>query len=228
VWPIYGYLDPVLRRIVDEQGEEVLPQYGRPVKLNLDPFPHWKAARDTAAGEGELTLLVHASDYHAGDASANNKVMVEMTLANHLHINARTAASLAIGDGDLVRVSSKAGYLVTRARLTQSIRPDVVAMHRDGGHWSIGGVASGKAGPKHEDAPVNLDHDIARNLWWSDPGVHPMDLIIPVFDKKGGGPASATPVKVKKAEDGDTYGTVNVDPSALLAFQRSAALPESG
>ncbi|MFV1973763.1 MAG: molybdopterin-dependent oxidoreductase [Thiohalobacterales bacterium] len=228
VWPIYGYLHPVLRRIVDEQGEEVLPQYGRPVKLNLDPFPHWKAARDTVAGEGELTLLVHASDYHAGDASANNKVMVEMTLANHLHINAGTAANLGIGDGDLVRVSSKAGFLVTRARVTQSIRPEVVAMHRDGGHWSIGGVASGKAGPKHEDTPVTPDHDIAHNLWWSDSGVHPVDLIVPVFDQQGGGPASATPVKVKKAEDRDIYGTVNVDTSALLAFHRSATAPENG
>jgi anaerobic selenocysteine-containing dehydrogenase len=229
VWPVYGYLEPVLRRIVDEQGEEVLPKYGRPVKLDLDPFPHWKAAKDTVAGDGELILLVHSSDYHArGDASANNKVMVEMTLANNLHINVETAAGLGIGDGDLVRVISKVGYLVTRAHITQSIRPDVVAMHHDGGHWSIGGVASGKAGPKYEEAPVNLDHDIAHNLWWSDNGVHPMDLIVPVLDEKGGGPASATPVKVKKAESGDAYGTVNVDTSALLAFQRSAASSVKG
>jgi len=222
VWPIYGYLDPVLRRIVDEQGEEVLPQYGRPVKLNLDPFPHWKAAVDSAITEGELIFLVHASDYHAGDSSANNKVMMEMTLANHLQINTNTAASLGIGDGDLVRVSSTAGYLVTRAHLTQSIHPKVVAMHRDGGHWSIGAVASGKAGPKQKDAPANRDHDIAHNLWWSDIGVHPMDLIVPVFDNEGGGPASATAVTVKKAEDGDVYATVNIDTSALLSSHLSA------
>ncbi len=228
VWPVYGYLEPELRRIVDEDGEEVLPKYDRPVKMNLDPFPHWKEAKDTVAGKGELILLVHASDYHAGDASANNKVMAEMTLANNLQINTETAASLGIRDGDLVRVSSKVGYLVTRAHITQSIRPDVVAMHRDGGHWSIGGVASGKAGPKHEKAPVNIDHDIAHNLWWSDHGVHPMDLIVPVLDEKGGGPASATPVKVKKAENGDAYGTVNVDTPALLAFQRSVASPGNG
>jgi len=226
VWPTYGYLDPELRRIVDEQGEEVLPQYGLPVKLNLQPFPHWKAATDALIGEGELTLLVHGSDYHAGDASSNNKVMVEMTLANHVHINTSTAGKLGISDGDLVRVSSKAGFLVTRARVTQSVRPEVVAMHRDGGHWSIGGVASGKAGPKYEEAPVNLDLDIAHNLWWSDLGVQPMDLIAPVFDEKGGGPATATAVTVKKAEDGDTYGTVNVDTSVLLADQRTVTLPE--
>ncbi|GMQ88917.1 MAG: molybdopterin-dependent oxidoreductase [Gammaproteobacteria bacterium] len=226
VWPTYGYLDPELRRIVDEQGEEVLPEYGRPVMLDLDPFPHWKAARDSVTGEGELTLLVHASDYHAGDASSNNKVMVETTLANHLQINTSTAQGLGISDGDLVRVSSKAGFLVTRARVTQSIRPEVVAMHRDGGHWSIGGVASGKAGPEHEEAPVNLDLDIAHNLWWTDLGVQPMDLIIPEFDTQGGGTASATPVTVKRAEDGDAYGTVNVDTSVLLAVQRSVAMPE--
>ncbi|MFV2055061.1 MAG: molybdopterin-dependent oxidoreductase [Thiohalomonadales bacterium] len=226
VWPIYGYLDPVLRRIVDEQGEEVLPQYGRPVKLHLDPFPHWQVATDTEVAEGEMTLLVHASDYHASDATANNKVMVEMTLANHLHINAKTAASLGLADGDLLRVSSRVGYLVTRAHLTQTIRPEVVAMHRDGGHWSIGGVAAGKAGPKHEFAPVNRDQDIAHNLWWSDLGVHPMDLIVPVFDPQGGGPASATPVKVEKAQAADTYGTVNVDSSALHALQRTAVSTE--
>ncbi len=221
VWPTYGYLDPELRRIVDEQGEEVLPQYGLPVKLNLEPFPHWEAATDAVLGKGELTLLVHGSDYHAGDASSNNKVMVEMTLANHVHINTSTAGKLGISDGDLVRVTSKAGFLVTRARVTQSVRPEVVAMHRDGGHWSIGGVASGKAGPEHEGAPVNLDLDIAHNLWWSDLGVQPMDLIVPVFDEKGGGPATATAVTVKKAEAGDAYGTVKVDTSALLAYQHA-------
>ena len=222
VWPIYGYLHPQVRRIVDEQGEEVLPEYGKSVNMNLDPFPHWGAARDTVIAEGELTFLVHASDYHAGDASANDKVLMEITLANHLHINAKTAESLQIADGDLVRVTSKSGYLVTHAHLTQTIRPEVVAMHREGGHWSIGGIASGKAGPKHKDSPANIDADVARNLWWSDMGVHPLDIILPVFDEKGGGSVSATPVTVRHAEDGDIYGKVEVDASALLALDHSA------
>jgi len=226
VWPIYGYLHPEIRRIVDEQGEEVLPKYGMPVNMNLDPFPHWQAAEDATTTEGEFTLLVHASDYHAGDASANDKVIMEITLANHLHINVKTAESLQIADGDLVRVTSKAGYLVTHAHLTQTIRPEVVAMHREGGHWSIGGIASGKAGPGHEDSRANLDADVARNLWWADMGVHPMDIILPVFDEKGGGSASATSVTVKRAEDGDIYGTVMVDASALLAFNYSSKSQE--
>ncbi|VAX04501.1 hypothetical protein MNBD_GAMMA20-2372 [hydrothermal vent metagenome] len=218
VWPIYGYLHPEVRRIVNEQGEEILPEYGLPVKMTQAPFPHWQAAKDTVISEGELTLLVHAADYHAGDASANDKVIMEITLANHLHINAKTAESLQIADGDLVRVTSKSGYLVTHAHLTQTIHPEVVAMHREGGHWSIGGIASGKAGPKHKDSPANIDADVARNLWWSDMGVHPLDIILPVFDEQGGGSASATSVTVKHAEDGDIYGKVEVDISALLAF----------
>jgi len=226
VWPIYGYLHPQVRRIVDEQGEEVMPEYGKPVSLNLDPFPHWRAARDSAVEEGQLTLLVHASDYHAGDASANDKVIMEITLANHLHINVETARALQIADGDLVRVSSKAGYLVTRAHLTQTIRPEVVAMHREGGHWSIGGVASGKAGPRHEDSPSNLDADVAHNLWWTDMGVHPMDIILPVFDEKGGGMASATAVTVERAREGDVYGTVVAEPSTLLAVNQSSTSRE--
>jgi anaerobic selenocysteine-containing dehydrogenase len=151
VWPIYGYLHPEIRRIVDEQGEEVMPEYGRPVKIKIKSFPHWEPAEDVVTAKYELTLLVHDSDYHAGDASANNKVIVENSLANHLHVNVTTANQLKIRDGDLVRVTSKAGYLVTRAHLTQTVHPEIVSMHRDGGHWAIGGIASGKAGPKHEE-----------------------------------------------------------------------------
>lgn len=220
VWPIYGYLHPEIRRIVDEQGEEVLPKYGKPVKLNLKPFPHWQSAKDTVAASEELTLVVHGSDYYAGDASANNKVIMEATLANHLHINYGTAQGMGIEDGDLVRVTSKAGFLVTKAHLTQTIRPDVVAMHSAGGHWRIGGVASGNAGPEHEESGSNLDADIAHNLWWSDMGVHAMDLIPAIFDEEGGGAAQATSVTVKKAESGDVYGMVKVDASKLLADDR--------
>lgn len=211
VWPIYGYLHPELRRIVDERGEEVMPEYGKPAKLAFGEFPHWQPAVDAGTGKDELTLIVHDSDYHAGDDSANNKVIAENSLANHLHLNVATAGQLKIRDGDLVRVISKAGYLVTRAHLTQTIRPEVVAMHRDGGHWAIGGVAAGKAGPEHRDAPANIDADIAHNLWWSDPGVHPMDIIVPLFDSDGGGAATATAVRVEKAATGDRYGTVKVD-----------------
>ena len=223
VWPIYGYLHPEIRRIVNEQGEEVLPHYGKPVKLNLDPFPHWQVAKDTTVADGEITLVVHASDYYAGDASANNKVIREATLANHLHINHATAQGMNIGDGDLVRVSSKAGYLVTKAHLTQTIRPDVVAMHSASGHWRIGGVANGTSGPEpaHDGADNNPDEDITHNLWWSDRGVHPMDLIVARFDQQGGGAACATAVTVKKAESGDIYGTVSVDAAKLLADEAS-------
>jgi thiosulfate reductase/polysulfide reductase chain A len=218
VWPTYGYLHPELRRIVNEEGEEVLPKYGARVKLKLDPFPHWKQPADTAAANGDLILLVHGSDYHAGDASANDKIIMETTLANHVHINFKTAQGLGISDGDLVRVASKAGYLVTHAHVTETVRPDVVAMHRDGGHWAIGGIASGNAGPEHEDAPSNLDADVARNLWWTDIGVHPMDIILPSYDEVAGGPASGTSVRVSKGLQGDIYGTVKIDLSVLSAL----------
>jgi anaerobic selenocysteine-containing dehydrogenase len=210
VWPIYGYLHPEIRRIVDEQGEEVMPEYGLSAQMSFKTFPHWKAATDIASSKDDLIFLVYDSDYHAGDASANNKVIMEHSLANHLHINVSTANKLGIHDGDLVRVSTKAGYLVTLAHLTQTTRPEVVAMHRDGGHWAIGGIATGRAGPKHEEAATNIDADIAHNLWWTDAGVHPMDIILPVFDENGGGAATATAVRVTIARQGDEYGTVKL------------------
>lgn len=217
VWPIYGYLHPEVRRIVDEQGEEVMPEYGKPVRMNFNTFPHWKPARDVVTADNELLLLVHDSDYHAGDESANNKVIAENSLANHLNINFTTARKMGIHDGDLIRVTSRVGYIVTLAHTTQTVRPEIVSMHRDGGHWGIGGIATGKAGPKHEEAAANIDADIGHNLWWTDAGVHPMDIILPVFDETGGGAATATAVIVSKAEAGDVYGKVNVGTSALEA-----------
>jgi anaerobic selenocysteine-containing dehydrogenase len=210
VWPIYGYLHPEIRRIVDERGEEVMPEYGLSAWMNFGTFPHWKAATDVATGKDDLIFLVHDSDFHAGDASANNKVIVEHTMANHLHINYKTGHKLGIQDGDLVRLTTKVGYLVTAAHLTNTVGPEVVSMNRDGGHWAIGGVANGTAGPEHEDAPSNIDADIAHNLWWTDNGVHPMDIIPPVFDENGGGAAIATAAKVSKASAGDQYGTVKL------------------
>jgi len=218
-WPIYGYLHPEKRRIVDEQGEEVMPEYGKPAYLTLSPFPHWQAAADSKRKEHELTLLIHASDYHADDASANNKIIAETSLANHLLINYDKMLELGLSDGELVRVTSAVGYLVTRLRVTQMIRPEVVAMHRDGGHWSIGSVAAGTAGPKQAQFRINTDNDINHNLWWADMGVHPTDLIPPLFDAAGGG-AMATAVQVEKAQAGDMYGDVRVDQIRLASVSR--------
>ncbi len=228
VWPIYGYLHPEIRRIVDEQGEEVLPEYGKSVHLNLDPFPHWQKARDVEAGRNELTLVVHASDYHADDASANNKVIAETSLANHLHINYEKAKEMGFQDGDLIRVSSRTGYLVTRVHLTQTIRPDVVAMHRDGGHWSVGSVATGKAGPKHDEPRITTDADINHNMWWADIGVHPMDIILPEFDEHGGGAGLSTAVTIEQAHTTDAYGLVRMNDSTLSSNTSEAETTAKG
>ncbi|HED13476.1 MAG TPA: hypothetical protein ENI62_07470 [Gammaproteobacteria bacterium] len=226
VWPVYGYLDPEKRRIVDEQGEEVFAEYGKPAHMEFSVFPDWQEAVDTKRKDKELTLLLHASDYIADTASANNKVLMETTLANHLHLNFETAKTLGFVDGDLVRMTSKVGYLVTKVLLTQTVRPDVVTMHREGGHWSVGGVASGKAGPKQKRPMVSNDQDINHNLWWTDIGVHPMDLIFPVFDSFGGGGALATAVTLERPQAGDHYGDVQVDEAKMLALLNSQAAQE--
>ncbi len=43
-------------------------------------------------------------------------------------INSNTAAELGISDGDMVRVETRRGYVVMRAKLTQGIHPKVVAV----------------------------------------------------------------------------------------------------
>lgn len=58
-----------------------------------------------------------------------------------VEINPRTAASLGIGEGDLVEVSTVAGTVTVPAVHYPAIRPDVIAMPAGQGHSSLGRYA---------------------------------------------------------------------------------------
>jgi anaerobic selenocysteine-containing dehydrogenase len=57
---------------------------------------------------------------------------------NRLLIHPEAAKKLGIRDGDLVVVESLKGKIKIRARLTEGIRPDTVAISWHYGHWSRG------------------------------------------------------------------------------------------
>ncbi len=57
---------------------------------------------------------------------------------NTVWINKATARELGIRDGDTIIVESRVGKLMGKAKLTEGIRPDTVAISYHYGHWSPG------------------------------------------------------------------------------------------
>ncbi len=91
-----------------------------------------------------------------------------------VELNPKTAAELAIREGDILLVESTAGRLEAPAFIYEAIRPDVVAMPIGQGHGNYGRYASGR-------------------------GANPIEILAPEIDIDSGGLAwSATRVKISK------------------------------
>ncbi len=126
-------------------------------------------------------------------------------------------------DGELVRVVSSVGHLVTHLHATQSIHPRVVAMARGHGHKAIGRVA--QAQPRHapEWGAATEDPDVHFNLWWEDRGVNPNEIMPFFADPASGSAAMAFVVRLEKAHPGDRYGDIQSDVALHEAFFKKAA-----
>ena len=91
-----------------------------------------------------------------------------------VELNPKTAAELAIHEGDVLLIESTVGSLEAPAFIYQAIRPDVVAMPIGQGHGNYGRYASGR-------------------------GSNPIEILAPETDIDSGGLAwSATRVKISK------------------------------
>ena len=107
-----------------------------PVKDHAFPTPH-REAKDYP-----LYLITHKRMYRnqAGN-TAQNPILNALgadTQENAIAINADTAKSMGLKDGDLVVVESRVGKAKGKVKLTQGIRPDTIAISYHHGHWSLG------------------------------------------------------------------------------------------
>ncbi|MCP4702486.1 MAG: molybdopterin-dependent oxidoreductase, partial [Gammaproteobacteria bacterium] len=234
VWPKYGKIDPATRQIV-KKGEAVEAEYSTFIKnagfatlskkIELR-VPAWKEnprhAAVKAKKPGEFVLTTFKVAYHSLSLTSNLKYLSEIWHSNPLWINKKTAQELGISDGGLVRVASEAGYMVTRAWLTQGIHPQVVGIPASAGRSAYGRVA--RADP---DAHAPFAHesqedpDIEDNLWWRDPGTNPNDIIPIALDPETGAQVwNDTVVTVSPAESGDKYGDIKADNAKHLAIYK--------
>ena len=186
---------------------------------------HWRSL-DRAANEFDLLpnfrlpTLVHTR--------SPVKWLYEISHNNPLWMATPDAAKLGVVQGDLVKITTGIGHFVTRAWVTEGIRPGVVGMSHHLGRWRLnedqGGARVATALVKitsengrydmrqiHGAQPFDSgDADSAR-VWWSEIGVH-QNLTFPVQpDPVSGMHCWHQRVKVEKAGPDDRYGDISVD-----------------
>ena len=160
--------------------------------------------------------------------SGNSKWLSEIAHSNPLWIHTSHAAQVGVETGDLVRVSTRIGYFIVKAWVTEGIKPGVVACSHHMGRWKLEqgeGQRSSMATVSMErnkssymlrrlsgvEAHVDArDTDLSR-VWWTDAGVH-QNLTFPVQpDPLSGMHCWHQAVRVEKAQEGDRYGDIVVD-----------------
>ena len=183
-------------------------------RYGFNPLPHYEPVpAHEKMKEDDLVLITFKWNVHVQSRTANQKWLAEIIHYNPVWINAKVAEKKGIKTGDLVRITSRIGYMVTKAFVTEGIHPRVVAVSNSFGHTEYGRLAALKLKEKPEWAASD-DPDYAH-VFWKDKGAHP-NFIIPVSTDPIGGSQAwyDTVVTVEKAQSGDKYQDYKVDKEA--------------
>jgi len=197
--------------------EHAVPRY---VKSHV----HWQTLKRE---DGEFDLLPNFRLPTLIHTRSPVKWLYEISHDNPLWIATADAGRYGIETGDLVKVKTQIGYFVTRAWVTEGIRPGVLAMSHHLGRWRL----DEEKGSRIASALVRIDRegtgykvtqvqgarpftspdpDTSR-IWWSDVGVH-QNLTFPVQpDPVSGMHCWHQRVTLERAGAGDRYGDIFVD-----------------
>ncbi len=175
-------------------------------EYGFNPMPTFKRIPwHEAMKEDELILSTFKLNVHKQSRTAAVKWLAEIAHSNPAWMNPQTAKKIGVKTGELVRIESNVGYIVTKAYVTEGIHPKVVSIPTAFGHWEYGRLASLKL--KDKPAWGGQEDPDLNNVWWDDKGVHPNDIIPVVADPIGGSQGwFDTVVKVTKAGPTDEYG----------------------
>jgi anaerobic selenocysteine-containing dehydrogenase len=142
-------------------SNRVGPPKSSPPVASFAPVKSEDPTWDGAATEYPFQFLPYVSQQFLDGTHANLSWLQELPevlstaiWSSWVEINPQTAARLAIGQGDLVEVSSQHGRVRAPAVLSPGIAPDVLAMPAGQGHEEYGRYATGRgANPVHVLAP---------------------------------------------------------------------------
>jgi len=140
--PIYFEFIPRLGQKVRAVAEEM----GIPWDVSdFQALPDWKPclSHHIDSPGYDFYAFYYRVPHHTFSFTVQNAWLHEVgemdPWTNYVVINARSAARLGIRDGDLVRVESIDGGTTTgRARLSNAIHPEGLALAANSGHWAPG------------------------------------------------------------------------------------------
>jgi anaerobic selenocysteine-containing dehydrogenase len=206
-----------------------LAEWGWPEQAIPRYVPGQVYWRDLNRAANEFDLLPNFRLPTLIHTRAPVKWLYEISHNNPLWIATEDAATLGIAAGDLVKVKTAIGSFVTRAWVTEGIRPGVVGMSHHLGRWRLnedqGGaraasslvriVPDGEGRYKmrqiHGTKPFTSHDPDSGRVWWSEIGVH-QNLTFPVQpDPVSGMHCWHQRVTLEKAGADDRYGDIVVD-----------------
>jgi anaerobic selenocysteine-containing dehydrogenase len=114
-------------------------------------------------GPGDLILTTFKVNVQTHSRTQSCKWLTEIYHANPAWIHPDSAAPLGIADGDMIKVKSAVGEIVTKARVTEAIIPGVVAISNHMGHWAYGAYASATSCKENFEHICESD---CHNVWW--------------------------------------------------------------
>jgi anaerobic selenocysteine-containing dehydrogenase len=127
-----------IRQIAEERGIGDIDTSG------FLPLPDWRPCRAFQARSGyDLQAIHYQAPWHILSQACENPWLEEVCRSEpysyFVCLNSHTASDKGIGDGDPIWLESTEGRrLRGRARLTEAIHPQVVAIAGNGGHWAQG------------------------------------------------------------------------------------------
>jgi anaerobic selenocysteine-containing dehydrogenase len=198
--------------------EHAIPRY-------VPGHVHW---RDLKREDGEFDLLPNFRLPTLIHTRSAVKWLYEISHSNPLWISTPDARQHGIQTGDLVKVRTRIGYFVTRAWVTEGIRPGVLGMSHHLGRWRLqentGGARNATAlvtiareggayrmKQVHGARPFTSNDPDSQRIWWSEVGVH-QNLTFPVQpDPVSGMHCWHQRVRLERAGPDDRYGDIEVD-----------------
>jgi len=128
-------------------------------KAGFDGVPKWE--EPPAPKPDQFYLLTGKGARQTQFATQNNQMLHKYEDEPGLWMNAKTAASRGLRNGDMVEVTSDIGKIYVRLISTQAIRPDCVYMQPGFGHLSKGLTTAYGLGSSSSDLHVTYTDPIS-------------------------------------------------------------------
>lgn len=150
---------PIYFEFIQKAGEDmdrVQAETGLKIfdSSDFQPLPDWRPCRshEEKRSDYDLYLIYYRVPFHTFSSTYQNPWLDEVSridpYTHYVTMNASTARSKGLSDGDWIEIESAStgGTVRGKVRTSQGVHPEVVAIHSGGGHWARGLGAASQSG----------------------------------------------------------------------------------